>query len=86
MSIVVDLLETGDDFKQSLVARLFFDGKKISVAQGKKNILHVLNEDGVVGKDQMVYRPKDGEKFMRALPWQFDGTRLRATLQETQKK
>jgi len=80
--LVVDLLETNMKFKQGLVARIAFDGKKVAVVEGKKNVLGILDEDGVVGKDQKVYRPKDGEKFMRALPYQFDGTRLRATLQE----
>ena len=82
MILVVDLLETDMKFKQDLVARIAFDGKKIAVVKGKKNVLGILDEDGVVGKDQKVYRPKDGEKFMRALPYQFDGTKLRATLQE----
>ena len=82
MRLISDIFEVNQKFKKSFIARITFDGKKMSVSKGRKSILGMLDEDGIVGEDQKVYRPKDGEKFMRALPYQFDGSRFRATLVE----
>lgn len=82
MELVSDIIEIGDSFKPALLARLHFDGKRVRVVKGDKKVLKLIDLDGVVGKDQKVYRSKDGEEFMRALPFQYTGTRFRATLKE----
>ena len=82
MELLSDILEINNNFEPKLLARLHFDGKLVRVVKGSKNILSIIDMDGVVGKDQKVYRSEDGEKFMRALPFQYTGSRFRATLQE----
>lgn len=82
MALISDIIEINDKFKSTLLARLYFDGKRVRVIKGDKNILNIIDMDGVVGKDQKAYRSKDGEKFMKALPFQYTGTRFRATLKK----
>lgn len=46
----------------------------------KTDFIDGIIEKGVEGSDGRTYKTEDGEKFMMALPHQFNGSHVRATL------
>jgi hypothetical protein len=87
MKLIAELFSTQDDFTQKKIATIIYDKEKNTVytPKGDEWILRPggeLTEGGVVGADQNRYYPKDGEKFLRALPVQYSGTYTRASLRE----
>jgi hypothetical protein len=89
MKLVSEIFSVNDNFEMVKQATIIFDKDKntIYTAKGDEWILRPggeFAEGGVVGEDQERYYPKDGEKFMRALPVQFTGSRMRASLREEQ--
>jgi hypothetical protein len=84
MKLIAEIFAVRDDFAQEKVATIVFDKAEntVSAPNEDKWILSMLDEDRVMGEDQVWLTPKDGEKFMRALPIHFSGSRLRASLRE----
>ena len=64
-----------------VLAKLSFDGKKIVAMKGSNPMMiHTLRDRGVVGLFGKHYTVNDGEKFMRSLPVQYQGSLVRAYL------
>ena len=86
MKLIAEFHTVDEDLKQRITATIVYDSETKKVATSEKDswILRSITEDGgVLGADQeRRYLPKDGEKFMRALPVQYAGTRSWASLRE----
>jgi hypothetical protein len=65
---------------KKLLAKIVFDGKSIFVSEGKKELMKGFVERGIRGLRGKQYFPKDGDKFVRALPVHYRGSRISAKL------
>ena len=65
-----------------LFAVLYFSGGKFDYVYGPDTFWNSLKARTISGKGNKIYSVKDGEDFMRALPYAFSGISLRASLHE----
>ena len=77
MEKVVTFYEMSYDLEQTPIAKVFWDGKKITF-KGRVSVKQML-ERGVRVKGGKLYPQKDGEKFIDILPVAFAGSRFFAT-------
>lgn len=89
MKLIADFYVVEDDpenkapVRERKIATVVFDRDTnvVSTPDDSKGILRLLSAEGAMGKEQERYYPKDGEKFMRALPY-LSGSRFGVTLRE----
>jgi hypothetical protein len=68
----VELLKTGKDGKIAVTGTVVFDGNKVRYSDDtSKAMIHSWNTVGILGAKGKRYTPKDGEEFVRNLPWQY---------------
>ena len=64
---------TGRPKETKVLASLYMKDGKV-VGSGDKRILDELESTGATGAGGEVFTPKDGEKFLDALRWQYNGS------------
>lgn len=76
--MVSKILSTEPDGSQKVIARIWID-RNGKVASDNRNMLALLSESGIRGKDGKKLFPSDGLKFVSSLKYSLSGSRLRAT-------
>jgi hypothetical protein len=73
MKIIADIYKIRWDSGERKVTSIVYDKESntVSASEGGGSILAELDEGTVIGEDQNRYRATDGEKFVRAIPFNF---------------
>ena len=78
IATIWEVYREGDDFKRKVLARVIWDGRKIKI-DGNQSLKHDLEKKGLRLRSETLF-PKDGERFIDALPLLMAGSRVFATL------
>jgi hypothetical protein len=75
---IVDIW-SGPPGNRKVIATFVFDGRKVSCVKGEDTLIaSSLARNGIRGLFGKRYKPEDGEKFIRNLPWGLCGSMVQA--------